>query len=45
MASQDPPPSLSSDIERANAGKTVLPLNEEERMDLHRLTEDTREYR
>jgi hypothetical protein len=45
MASQDPPPSLSSDIERANAGKTLLPLNEEERMDLHRLTEDTREYR
>jgi hypothetical protein len=44
-SSNDSPPSLSSDIERANSAKTALPFNEEERMDLHRVQEDAREYR
>jgi hypothetical protein len=44
-SSNDPSPSLSSDIERANAAKTALPFNEEERIDLYRLQEDAREYR
>ena len=40
----DPPPSLSSAIERVIPRETPLSLNEEERLDLHRLQEDARQY-
>jgi hypothetical protein len=45
MASQDPPPSRSTDIERAISRSSPPSLDEEERLDVHRLQEDAREYR
>jgi hypothetical protein len=43
--SADPPPSLSSDIERKVPVKAPLSLAEEERLDNFRLQEDARSHR